>query len=193
MNVIPQAPFDNLYKFIAISGLWLLSISFIYFYNIDDLSYKSSQEFHKKHSYQESKRNLEKIKLRIKSIDEAKYSENVISYITPQDGSKDELSMLSSFKKFNEGNIEEYEKSPYNKKYLEDLNFETSEYRVNKISIIYWFGAIFTILGFFCWWLIIQRRIDNINKLDLEYKKLVITKIKSEIRYMGKSAKLRNR
>ncbi|MGY2293288.1 hypothetical protein ACW9H6_12180 [Pseudomonas sp. SDO528_S397] len=183
---LPSPPTDNLYKLMAIFGMWLsagliaalLALSYLK-YNID----QSTDEFIYK---QHVKNDIEKIKKRLASLKADKPEQNVLEWSS---GFKDEKAVLE---KVLESNLETINSDTASKKeeLLQPDNpiikfIFKSNLLVYTVIVIYIPLAIFCLcFGFRRWAVRVQGPSERLNELDIELKKAALVKLQIEISQM---------
>ena len=176
MNWFPNIPTDSLHKYLALNGLWFLFgiislLTFLSYHNFEH------EEFNKKRSWLASKQDaVHKFKTRIDSINKGKFSENMIPGISRQSNPKEELNLLKNGITLNENDIKNL--SSEAKEQPKSLFPFLIYIHIEVLLIVFlFFSSILAFLGFKNWFKI-QNISDEIQKHDLELKRLELTSAK---------------
>lgn len=176
MNWLPNIPTDSLHKYLALNGLWfvfgiLALLAFLHYQNYE------YQEFNKKQSWLISKQDaVKRFKTRIDSINKRHFDENVIPEISHQFKPKEEIIFLKNAISLNEEDITKLSKQIDEppKSLLPLLEYFYVE-KILIVSLI--FGLILACSGFKSW-IKTQRLSDEIQRHDLELKRLQLAEAK---------------
>lgn len=177
MNPFPTIPTDNLYKFMALSGLWILfgilALMILLIYQIHE-----NEKFTKKQStIYTDQSSIREYTRRINSISAGKTSENLIPYISDHFKKiKDELSYEKDVVKSNQDEIKRFSTEIKNRpasifRSFESLSSVNETYTLITFVTLYLSGCILAIIGFRNWRKI-QLVANEIQKCDLELKRL---------------------
>lgn len=176
MNWLPNIPTDSLHKYLALNGLWfvygiLALIAFLHYQNFEH------QEFNKKQSWLTSKQDLvHKFKVRIVSIKKGQISENTIPGISGQFKPREELVFLKNAITLNENDINVL--SLETKKQPQSLFPLLTYFHFEQLLIVFLaIGLALASFGFLNWFKI-QRISDEIQRHDLELKRLQLFEAK---------------
>lgn len=186
MNFLPKIPTDNLYRFMAISGVWMMGFVIIFIMYIGYLKYQIEKESAEVNNYYTSKYLSLQIKYRLESISKGEIGKNIIDIIPVKDGSINEITYLKKLDEILHKEIQEYKEN--NKAYY-FRNFELIEetgliWVITALSSI---SIIFLFFGFKYWNIHIQKPKNELILKDIEIRKLTITKMKLEIDLINKS------
>lgn len=180
MNILPSTPTDNIYKFMAISGLWFIAgFIFLYVWLIKtEVDLKNHSQLIR--SYSDSKIILNKINLRLESIRANKISDNLIDWIPADTDIESEKIILSEAKKNHQEYIDKV-KNKVDKEVGEELKlFERLDIKI--ISFIYIIlTAALTVFGFSGWFKKTHKIEEQTRAIDLLIKQKTLEKINLEI------------
>ena len=179
MKWLPTPPTDNLYKYLAISGLWLtLGFSFLFVYSIKTAH--SLEDYYQlsQWTYQ-NERNIEKFLKRIKSLEENKINDHKIERISEKYSPKEELIFLKKALKNTEKSHSE------NKEQLKELGQPELTWKwIDRAYIFIWLPAAIPLslalsyIGFRLWYSKSQKYTDEILLIELELKKETLKQIR---------------
>jgi len=174
MNWLPTPPTDSLHKYVALNGLWftyavLAFLAVMHYQNFEH------QEFNKNQSWLLSKQeSLRKFDARLASLSKGKNSENIILGISDHFTPSDEKAFLQKAASLTREDIagltEQTKKVPGN------LFLLGAYFRIDIIFMVMALAAwLFAYWGFRNW-IKSQRVADEIQKVDLELKRLQLKK-----------------
>ncbi|QHS13189.1 hypothetical protein [Shewanella sp. Arc9-LZ] len=185
MNFFPKPPTDNLYKFLAITGTWLVAIVTAFFMYLGYLTFELKKLNYEQSRMMFSESVVREIDRRLKSISEDKLDENILDW-TPRSEGSDEVQFITQIKQSHLQRVKDYDSKPKpDYGYQFDLVKETGF-----INIVY--GIIFLAVscfyfGFRGWYSKIQKPMDLGLKLDLKIKEVSIEKMEAELALTKKS------
>lgn len=191
MNYLPAPPTDNLYKFMAITGLWFVMGVLAYFAYLGYLGYMSEKESNEYRSYMHSIMMSQDISKRINQHKTNKAAKATRPDWIPEHFTKeDELHFLEKALENHQKTITDYQGAihPYGEQLHELLAVPL---RVTLTILI--FGYILVIVGFIRWYKKVQQPQDELTKLEVELKKITLEKTKAEIKQITTSRTLHRR
>lgn len=178
MKFLPAPPTDNLYKYAAITGLWLsLGFSALFVYFIDTSNrlqdyYQHSLWVHK------DKQFIDSAEKRIRSLQANKEQENKMEYISDTFDASQELVFLKNSIPLVQRKIEE------NTNAMAKLGDPESDWkRFERAFLGAWLPAaiglslLLSYGGFRLWYGRTQKRADELLVLELEYKREALRQI----------------
>ncbi len=182
MNFLPKPPTDNIYKFAALSGTWILVLIIMYYLFLGYLNINLEKESMQVRVLFSSQSMIEKIENRLLAIKEKRLEDSILSWTTFTDGSEQEISYLNKMKKIHEEKVKKYQPLVDERKFngIAFLVFETGAHIVFIIFIPV--GVLLVWQGYKQWYIKIQKPIDRQYKYDLMIKKITIKKLELELR-----------
>ena len=180
MNILPSTPTDNIYKFMAISGLWFIA-GFIFLYTwFIKTEIDLANQSQKIRSYSDSKVILNKINLRLESINTNEISANKLDWIPIDMDIKTEKIILLGAKDNHQKYIDKATKD-IDKEIGNELKlFDRLDVRI--VSIAYIILMVFlTVFGFFGWFKKSHKIDEQTREIDLLIKQKTLEKINLEI------------
>jgi hypothetical protein len=189
MNIIPKPPTDNLYKFIAITGVWFVFFVVASMMYISYLSFQIEREGLDFSTYSDSKYLIFKIDKRLTSISKKEFDKNVLDTIPTIDGGKREVQFLTNLKEIHSKVVGKYEIRKNESKYSDQIELINTTGLLWVVFMLVFSAVICFFYGFKAWFTQVQKPADNALKLDLELKQLSIDKLKLEIDIARKSTR----
>lgn len=188
MNWLPSPPTDNLYKFIAIFGLYLLLGLLAFFSWLGYLQFHSEREMKRSQAYFFSVQMESQISARLSSIKAKRLSENKLEWTPPGATSDQEQKFLQMALENHRQTIQK------NKDVLNTRPGE--ELEVMKAMGYFWLMPIYVLFavgcpffGFLGWYRKIQRPSEEAHVLDCKLKEATIRKTDAEIRGLFRTKK----
>ncbi len=182
MTFLPKPPTDNIYKFAALSGTWILALIIGYYLFLGYLNLNLKKESVQQNTLFTSQSMIKKIDKRLLAIYEKRLEDDKLNWVPNSDGSVQEESFLKKQKEIHNKKVSKYQplvqKAEF--KNLASLLFKTGAHLVFLIFIP--IGVFLVWQGYKQWYVRIQKPIDNQYKYDLEIKKLTIEKLNREIK-----------
>lgn len=158
MKWMPTIPTDNLYKFSAISGLWMLIGLFIFYAWMISLSIKLERYNEDSFAKMISKNSLYLLEKRVGSIKNGDLDSNRLDYIPEAWNEDQELRYLSDEIKVLKDKINSYK--DYSKDMIKSLDvFSRVDVIIFGITYIF-FCASLVVFGFFGW----KRNLHDVEK-----------------------------
>jgi hypothetical protein len=170
MNWLPTPPTDSLHKYVALNGLWftyavLAVLAVMHYQNFEH------QEFNKHQSWLFAKQeSLRKFDARLASLSKGKNSENAIPSISDHFTPRDEKAFLQEAS--SQAREEIAQLTEQTKNVPGNLFLLGAYFRIDVIIMVMALAAwLFAYWGFRNW-IKSQRVADEIQKIDLELKRL---------------------
>lgn len=176
MNWLPTLPTDSLHKYLALNGLWFVYgiLALLAFLNYQNFEH---EEFNKKQSWLLSKQeSVRKFKARAESIKKREFSENTIPGISNKLKPKEEIILLRNAISLNENDIEALTQDA--KKQPNSLFPLVAYFHIEQLLVVFFGAGIFLASWGFSNWVKLQRISDEMQKHDLELKRLQILEAK---------------
>lgn len=180
MNILPSPPTDNIYKFCAIIGAWLCTLSiaaiaFIVYTTMQHLDFSLQRSNNSLSKYY-----LQQIEKRTKSIEKGELSKNIIEWSPFKDGSENEINFLKVASRNHSESIRELDSKAVSDtdlvfKIIDNLGLKSC------IPILAAFSFLLMLWGFKKWYNELQTKIDNGANIDLAIKDLNLKKIRLEL------------
>jgi len=186
MNFLPKPPTDNLYKFVAILGLWMLVFTVAIGFFINFMIYQIEQETETVARLMGYDSKLSRIERRLQSIEDGELDQNIVDTSPVNDGSQEELNYLIDLK----GRIKET---------VDELESRGTDYaQAVKVAWgikLHWFLYIFPSLsclffwfGFRQWYFKIQKPSEDALAQQRRINELTIQRLEQEIALTKKSS-----
>jgi hypothetical protein len=176
---LPSLPTDNIYKLIAIFGLWLLAGLLAGLLYLSYLKFTIDRDTDTSLYISRMENDLNQITRRINSLNADKPQENKISWSA---GFKDELAMLEKLQKHHQATIDEEKKS---KAKPQDpiIDFIFSNDSLAKFVIVGYvtLTVVCNLFGFSLWYNKIQKPSEDQSVLDARIKEATLLKLQIEI------------
>lgn len=181
MKGIPSTPTDNIYKFMAISGLWLIAGFFVLYAWLVNVQVQLDKDMIRSQAYFFSVNMERNIKQRLDSIDEEKFDENRLDWVPERFSIKEERHLLNiayeNHKKSIEKNEDVLESNPGEKLQL------IKRWDVRVASGVYVFLMVgLTWFGFSRWVTKTHLVEERLRDLDREIKRRTLEKLELEIK-----------
>lgn len=181
MNWLPSPPTDNLYKFIAIFGLWLLLGLIMVFAWLGYLQFQLEKEGERAQAYFSSKRMEAQISARLASVKARRPAENKLEWMPPDISLEQEQKLIQEMLTDHKQAIEK-NKDALDRKFGEELKLLGSMGFPWVMPIYMLFTVSCTLFGFIQWHRKIQKPSEEAHILDCRLKEVEIKKIEAEIR-----------
>lgn len=181
MNFLPKPPTDNLYKFMAISGIWMMGFVIAFIMYLGYLNYQIEKEGIKQNSFYRTEALSIQIDDRLASISEGNLNDNIIDWALINDGSKEEISFLNNLKKAQEKKIQEYKADPVNDEYGKQIHLAEATGLMWVIYTLIFLSVLCLWLGFRFWYTHVQKPANTLISKDIEIRNLTIEKMKLDI------------
>lgn len=179
INFLPKPPTDNLYKFAAILGLWLLIFTIAIAFFISFITYQIEQETDATARLMSHNSKLHQIEKRLSSIDAGDIEQNVLNFSRVHDGSEQEIIHLNELKALISQKVEAIKSN--------STNYARSIEVFWKIKL-HWFLYILPIIsatlfffGFRQWYIKIQKPSETAMVQQLRINELTIKQLEKEI------------
>jgi Ca2+/Na+ antiporter len=189
-DFFPKPPTDNLYKFMAITGTWLLSLVAVSLMFLGYMSFKIEKETNQIAHQMNYRQTIGEIDRRVLAIDEKRCNDAIISWSKEHECNDNEKKFLLRVKEVNEAHIKEYDKQ-------DKIDFVNVWDTAKSIGVM-WVFIIFTFLGVFLfyfgftrWYKHIQKPENEAAILDIKIKKQIIEKNMLDIALTKKSSRTR--
>ncbi|MGI9950699.1 hypothetical protein [Vibrio hyugaensis] len=179
MKFFPTPPTDNLYKFHAILGSWLVGASLVLYVLIKYVSYDLELQLADQSHHMRTERDLVKVNERLESIAKGNLEENKVSWVRGADGSPDEVAYLKQLKENFETSIQVYkdtEKIDYGR--IFDIVEATDLWWI--IGFLMFIAGLLFYSGFKNWYYKVQKPQDELIQLDLKIKRLTLLEMERE-------------
>jgi len=188
LNFFPKPPTDNLYKFLAVTGTWLMAFVTIFIMYLGYINHEIKKISIKQDNYYFHKNTVNDINRRLSSIKKGEIKRNVLDWTIISDGSIKETTFLNAAKKRYIERIKQYESKPrqdYNElfKLVKATGFLWVVYLIIAIAVFCFY------FGFRYWYSKVQKLSDISIQHDINIKKLTIEKMKQEIALTKKSSR----
>ena len=185
MNWLPSPPTDNLYKFSAISGLWLLLGLLVFFSWLGFLQFQNAKEAKRSQAYFFAEQMEMQISARLDSINAKRPTENKLEWTPPGATLEQEQKFLQMALDNHRRTIEK-NKNIFDRKSGEDLEILKSMgfYWLMPIYVFFAVGCPF--FGFIGWYRKVQKPSEEAHILDCRVKEATILKIKAEIHHLSR-------
>jgi len=189
MNILPSAPTDNLYKFTAIIGVWLLVLYVIFSLSISYLDNENE-------SYVNTEKEIESYMFSNKIIDILidTYESDGLSKLLevdeiPEFIPKTLFHKNGSLKTIEDLRLEQNNNTLSIEKLIEkgstrlvnEIDYKFLKNQQFKAELIFWLGYVLAACGFVSWLFNYQFKLDKQIVLELDQKLLLNNKIKKEI------------
>ncbi|WP_154124057.1 hypothetical protein [Grimontia hollisae] len=186
MKVFPAPPTDNLYKFMAITGSWLMALVVVLFMFIGYINHDLERATVQQQSYMNSLKALRGIELREESIRNGDLTENILPWVPVSDGSNRELEYLNDRKEEHQKYISNVEENQIDYGRWFDLVEATGAmWFIYGIVAIGWSCFYF---GFRGWYTKVQKHADETVLLEKTIKELTIKQIEQEMSIAKKAS-----
>ncbi len=185
MNWLPSPPTDNLYKFVAISGLWLLLGLLVFFSWLGYLQFQNSKEAKRSQAYFFSERMEIQISARLDSIKANRPKENKLEW-TPPDATLEQEQQFLQMALNNHRQTIEKNKDVLDRKPGEDLEILKAMGFYWLMPVYVFFAVSCPFIGFLGWYRKIQKPSEEAHGLDCRVKEITILKIEAEIRHLSR-------
>ncbi|EHK4786486.1 hypothetical protein [Vibrio parahaemolyticus] len=180
MKFFPTPPTDNLYKFCAILGAWLVAGVIALFMLLGYVTYDLEKQSVAQTHHFRTMSNYEKVIDRLSSIEQGKLDENIIEWLPSSDGSENEVDRLLEIKANQEKAITEYEN---------EIRTDYGEiFEVVEATGIWWVICVLISLSVLCfyfgfklWYIKVQKISDELLVLDVEIKRLTLRQLEKEV------------
>lgn len=195
MKIIPTAPTDNLYKFMAIFGLSLTVILAAVLVWFSYLSYLGSKELEATQSYYYSQDTVRQVTVRMTAITEGRLNENKLDWVPAYEKPSDEMKFLKLVYENHQKSMAESEPVMNRKsgQYFEVLEAMGIQWILPAYTVV---CILLAVIGFERWYVKIQRPADKLAPFEFRIKetelKLKETELQQkEIEIQLKQAELR--
>ncbi|WP_412498459.1 hypothetical protein [Vibrio furnissii] len=180
VKFFPTPPTDNLYKFCAILGAWLVAGVIALFILLGYVTYDLEKQSVAQTHHFRTMSNYEKVIDRLSSIEQGKLDENIIEWLPSSDGSENEVDRLLEIKANQEKAITEYEN---------EIRTDYGEiFEVVEATGIWWVIYVLISLSVLCfyfgfklWYIKVQKISDELLVLDVEIKRLTLRQLEKEV------------
>lgn len=180
MRWIPSVPTDNLYKFMAVSGMWMAFGLIVFFGWLVSIDIQMAKESKEAQAYFFSANMISQIDRRIASLDAGKIDENGIPGISTSLDPDQERRFLQEAAKNHRRTMDEYAGS-INKNSGEKLDvLKRTDVQIAGVVYIL-FAAVFLGVGFTRWVVRVHDVDMQMRDLDLQAKHLAVVKLNLEI------------
>lgn len=189
MNFLPKPPTDNLYKFVAILGLWMIIFTMAIGFFINFMTYQIDQETEAVVRLMGYDSKLSRIERRLQSIEAGELGENILEAAPVHDGSEEEMSYLADVKDRIKENMNKLESRGAD--YVQAVNVA---WTIKLHWLLYIFPALsclFFWFGFRQWYLKIQKPSDYALEQQRRISELTIKKLEQEIALTKKTSRTR--
>ncbi|SYZ83251.1 Uncharacterised protein [Vibrio paracholerae] len=179
MTFFPTPPTDNLYKFCAIFGAWLVAAVVALFVLLEYVTYDlEKQSLAQMHHFRTTS-NYQKIVDRLSSIEQGDLGENIIEWLPNSDGSVQEVKHLHEIKSNYQKLIEEYE-NEVRIDYGEIIEVVDATRIMWLIYVLIGLAAFCFYFGFKYWYVKVQKVSDELMQKDLAIKRLTLEQLERE-------------
>lgn len=180
MNFFPTPPTDNLYKFCAIFGAWLVAAVVALFMFLGYVKYDSEKQFIAQTHHFRTTNNYQSVLDRLESIEKGNFGENIIEWIPVSDGSEQEVQGLLQIKANYERAIKEYEET-VRTDYRAAFDIVEATGFIWLICILITMAFLCFYFGFKLWYIKVQKVSDELMLTDLEIKRLTLRQLERDI------------
>lgn len=187
MQVFPSPPTDNLYKFMAIIGSWLMTLVMASFMFMEYINYDIKRQSTDQDNYRDSLKTIRNIEKREKSITNGNLEENILSWTFASDGSERETEFLSEVKTRNQDQVSKFEKdkkTDYNQ-WFNIIDETDAKLLIFLVTAI---GSLCLYFGFLQWYKKVQKYDDKSLLLEVKIKELTIKKLEHELALTKKAS-----
>lgn len=169
MKIIPSPPTDNLYKFVAIFGLWLCTVLVVFLGFTNYLVYESAQEARLTGYYVFAEGRINEVSRRIKAIDEGRKLDDLVADIPRMPSLAQEREFLENIRTRFQKNLAERKPVPqWRSQFFEQLDAMGGEYTVAAFSLVA-VGCFY--FGFRGWYRNVQGPSEQAAHIDLQLKR----------------------
>ena len=179
MNPLPSPPTDNLYKFMALSGVWLMVFLLAFYAWLMNADYEIRAEAKELKAFITAQSSLRNIQARLASVRAGHLGENRLVWIPKEWPIEQEVHVLSEVASSHQQTVETYQKSNHNK-YEESLDRLSSMgstwFLVSYVAAA--FGLTYT--GFALWYRRVQKPNEVAARIELDIKNTSLRKVEPE-------------
>lgn len=185
MQLLPTPPTDNLYKFMAISGLWLVAGILLFMFWLVYWGFQSQIEMKHSQEYFFSVNMEREISSRINSINSGKYDENKLSWVPAGSTPEQERSFLKFGLDNHRKTIEKYKKEVEAER-IDIIEYIGEKYLIVCLSLYASVMSFFLVFGFSWWYKKVQKPSEKMHDIDYKIKQLTQDKLELEISLLRK-------
>jgi len=181
MNPLPTPPTDNLYKFMALTGTWLMIFLLAFYAWLLNADYEIRLEGRQLQAFVSAQASLREIQVRLLAIREGRHAENIVSWVQKDWPLEQEVRILSSVAVSNGRIVDEYQKSNHGK--LGEIFDRLSSMGFLWFIVPYVGGAVaLTYSGYRLWYRRVQIPNESMARVELELKVASVRKLELEIK-----------
>lgn len=188
MKWMPSIPTDNLYKFYAISGMWMFLGLVILYAWLVSIDINIEEESNATSAYYSSFFKLQEIELRLESIKGDQENENELEWVPTEWPIEQEKRFLEHARQSHQKTIEKTEYA---------INSDTAKsLQLLKRPVVFIPGilyislmAFFLVIGFSRWKFKIQDIEIELREVELETKRRALVKLNCEIRKLNQNSR----
>nr|PMK12041.1 hypothetical protein BCU07_11075 [Vibrio sp. 10N.261.54.E10] len=181
VNFFPTPPTDNLYKFCAIFGAWLVAGVIALFMLLGYVMYDAEKQLIAQTHHIRTTGNYQRVLDRLESIEQGNLGENIIEWTLISDGSEQEVQGLLQIKSNHEKAIKEYEEA-IRTDYRNAFDIAEATGVMWVILILITIAVFFFYFGFKYWYVKVQKVSDELMLTDLKIKRLTLIQLEQELR-----------
>ncbi|AZF07763.1 hypothetical protein [Pseudomonas sp. R5-89-07] len=180
MQWLPSPPTDNIYKLLAVFGLWLIAGALTLFSIFSYLDYRSQKETREESYHSQTERMVNSFTKRIRALEEGTPELHKIADLP--DTFNNDITFLKNSLAMQEKNLSKYKQRKRDNldTFMDYLLVHETEFYIF-VGLYATLTSLCTVIGFSRWFQKIQKPSEVLNELDIRIKEASLLKLKIEI------------